>query len=143
MDVQAQPPLEELEKVDELVLALKEDAKSQADQLGKLISNYSKLKCLEIKGDKFKVKDKTWEAIIDAFPSLLKLREMKLSLRGEDVPDVARLFEKHLTKLRPIDKLHLKITDCKQLEVYYVYTLCNCFELSGLWLTVTRCNLSQ
>lgn len=68
---------------------------------------------------------------------------MKLSLRGEDVPDVARLFQKHLTKLRPIDKLHLRITDCKQLEVYYVYSLCNCFELSGLWLTVTRCNLTQ
>lgn len=68
---------------------------------------------------------------------------MKLSLRGEDVPDVARLFQKHLTKLRPIDKLHLRITDCRELEVYYVYTLCNCFELSGLWLTVTRCGLMQ
>lgn len=60
LDVQAQPPPEELEKVDELVLALKDDSKSHAEQLGKLIENYSKLKCLEIKGDKFKVRDKTW-----------------------------------------------------------------------------------
>jgi len=127
LDSQAQPAVEELEKVDELVLALKEDAKNQAEHLGKLIGGYSKLRCLDIKGDRFKVREKTWEAIIDAFPSLLKLREMKLSLRGEDVPDVARLFQRHTTKLRPIDKLHLRITDCRQLEVYYVYTLCNCF----------------
>lgn len=68
---------------------------------------------------------------------------MRLTLRGEDVPEVAKLFQLHKTKLRPIDRFHLKITDCKQLDIYWVYNLCNSFELSGLWVTLTRCNLDE
>ena len=67
---------------------------------------------------------------------------MRLTVKGEDVEEVGKVFLKWVVKLRPIDRFHLKINDCKNLNIYWVYTICNCFDLSGLWITLTRCNLN-
>ena len=133
------PHTESLSGYDEVSINLQGSSKDEETKLLEILSKVEKLKALEIKTTKTQLKPSSWQFLINHFSNLKFLRELRLHLNGHLEP-IANLFESSYTQLRPIDKLHLKVSDT-QVDIAQVIRICNSFELSALFLTLSRCNL--